>query len=345
VNVVQVRSAQELTELGLNIFRAATASEENARGVVGSLIAANLAGHDSHGVIRIPSYVEDIQKGRLLPDGEPFITHETASTAIVDGASTFGQLGAGLAAQTAARKAREAGLAGAAAFRCHHTGRIGEWAELGASHGMITMVAASGAHGPHQVAPFGGKSAALGTNPIAWGVPRRGGQAPILLDFATSGAAQGKLMVARAKRDPVPAGWILDSEGRATTDVEDFYQGGVLLPFAGHKGYALSVIVELLAVGLSGGEIVPRTARGSCLFVACIDPAAFRPDRGFEETVENVAGRLKSVPPAEDFQEVLLPGEPEARARAQRSEQGIPLPDATWEAILAVARDLGVAVG
>jgi hydroxycarboxylate dehydrogenase B len=342
LTVVQVRSARELTDLGLAIFEAAGASEENAAGVVGSLISANLSGHDSHGVIRIPSYIEEIGKGRLLPAATPSITHETASTAIVDGASTFGQLGARVTAETAARKAREVGLAGAAAFRCHHTGRIGEWAEVGASQGMVTLVAASGAHGPHLVAPFGGKSASLGTNPIAWGVPRADGQPPILLDFATSAAAQGKLMVARAKREPVPAGWILDSDGRPTTDVEEFYAGGVLLPFAGHKGYALSVIVELLAVGLSGGEVVPANERGSCLFVACVSPTAFRPDGGFSQTVENVAGRLKSVSPAEGFDEILLPGEPEAHARARRSQDGIPLPDSTWEAIVGVARDLGL---
>ena len=343
--MVQLRSADELRSLGIAIFTAAGASQKNAAGVMASLVSANLAGHDSHGVIRIPSYVQDIKNGRLRPSTEPLVERETAATATVDGQATFGQLGARLTAQTAARKARETGLAGAALYRAHHTGRIGEWAELGAGEGLITMVAAAGAHGPRQVAPFGGKSATLGTHPIAWAVPRRGGQPPILLDFATSAAAQGKLMVARAKREPVPSGWIIDREGRATTDVEDFYAGGVLLPFAGHKGYALSVIVELLAVGLSGGDSVDPKERASCLYVSCIDPNVFRPDGGFLETVERVAERLKAVPPAEGFSEILLPGEPEARSREQRSRDGIPLPDATWETILEVARELGAAVG
>lgn len=339
--MVQVRSAQELTDLGVAIFKAAGASPENAEGVVSSLVKANLAGHDSHGVIRIPSYVEDIKKGRLQASASPFVSQETSSTAVIDGASTFGQLGARLTASTAARKAREAGIAGTSAFRCHHTGRIGEWAELGASQGMVTMAAASGAHGPHQVTPFGGKSPSLGTNPISWAVPRQSGQPPILLDFATSGAAQGKLMVARAKREPVPAGWILDSRGEATTDVEEFYQGGMLLPFAGHKGYALSVIVELLAVGLSGGQAVPVSGRGGCLFVVCIDPAAFGQKDAFSTSVERIAGRLKAVPPASENGEILVPGEPEARARVQREREGIPLADSTLEAIMGVARELG----
>jgi len=342
--MVQVRSARELTELGVSIFLAAGATADNAAGVVRSLVGANLAGHDSHGVIRIPSYVEEIGRGRLDPIAKPSVENETGSTAIVDGAATFGQLGARLTAETAARKARDVGLAAAAAYRCHHTGRIGEWAELGAELGMITMAAASGARGPRQVAPFGGRVAALGTNPIAWAVPRAGNRPPILLDFATSAAAQGKLMVARAKQEPVPAGWILDADGRPSTDVEDFYNGGVLLPFAGHKGYALSIIVELLAVGLSGGPRAPATERGACLFVTCIDPAAFRPADEFVQTVEQVADRLKRVPPAEGFGEVLVPGEPEARSGAERTRDGIPLPDATWEAIASTARSLDVDV-
>jgi uncharacterized oxidoreductase len=207
---------------------------------------------------------------------------------------------------------------------------------------MVTLVMGSGAHGPHRVAPFGGRAAALGTNPIAWGIPRSGGQAPILLDYATSAAAQGKLMVARATREPLPQGWVLDAGGRPTTEVEDFYAGGVLLPFAAHKGYALSVIVELLAVGLSGGDAVPRTERGSCLFVLCVDPETFRAENGFASTVDTIAARLKAVPPADGVEAVLLPGEPEVRSRAERAANGIPVPGAVWQSILTTARQLGL---
>ena len=339
---MQVKSAQELHDLGFAIFKTAGATPENAEGVTSSLVSANLAGHDSHGVMRIPSYVEDIHNGRIRPAATPIITQEKHATAIIDCAGTFGQLGARLTAQTAVRKAKEVGIGSAALFRANHTGRIGEWAELGASQGMITIATASGPF-VRLVAPFGGRERSLGTNPIAWAVPRPGGRPPILLDFATSAAAQGKLMVARAKQEPVPRGWILDAEGRSTTDVEDYFAGGVLLPFAGHKGYALSVIVELMAVALSGGDAVPKTERGSCVFVACFDPGAFRPDDLFGESVERVTSRLKAVKPADGFEEVLLPGEPEARAREQRLREGIPLPDATWKAISSVAHDLGIA--
>lgn len=342
--MVQTRDAETLGDLSQAIFLAAGATPENAEGVTRSLIGANLAGHDSHGVIRIPSYIAEINNGKLRPANVPFVSHETAATAIVDGNSTFGQVGARMTATIAANKANEIGIAAASAFRCHHTGRIGEWAELGARAGLITFAAASGAHGPYQATPFGAKSKALGTNPFSWAIPRAGGQPPILLDYATTGGAQGKLMVARARKEPVPEGWILDKQGNPTTDVEEFYDGGMLLPFAGHKGYAMSVIVEMLAVGLSGGQVVPEGERGSCLFVCCIDPGTFRADDDFLDTVENVAARLKSQQPAEGFDEVLLPGEPESRSRADRTEKGIPLPDATWDAIATVARDLHVAL-
>ena len=152
-------------------------------------------------------------------------------------------------------------------------------------------------------------------------------------------------MMARARGEPVPPGWILDADGRPTTNVEEFYRGGMLLPFAEHKGYALSVIVELLAVGLSGGEVASTTERGACLFVTCIAPDRFRPAEEFIRTVESVVRRLKAVPPVTDGEEVLLPGEPEARMRARRLRDGIPVPAASWDAIATVARDLGVATG
>ena len=325
------------------IFTAAGATAENAEIVTHSLVDANLTGHDSHGVIRIPHYVKEIHDRRLDPKGSPTVIRETGATAVLDGAATFGQVGSRVAADLAIRKAREAGLGSVAAMNCHHTGRIGEWVERAAAAGMVGMAATAGEGSPRQVAPYGGARGALGTNPIAWAMPRAGGRPPILLDYATSAVAQGKLQVALAKGEPVPPGSIVDAEGRPTTDVEDFFAGGLLLPFAGHKGYSLAVVVQLLAVGLSGGERVD--GRGSCLTVLAIDPGAFRPPDEFARYAETVAERLKAVPPAPGFSEVLVPGEPEARTREARSHDGIPLPDRTWEAIQATARELGISVG
>lgn len=334
--------SRQLTDLATAIFTAAGASPENADGVVSSLISANLAGHDSHGVIRIPYYVKEIKDGNLDPRARPFIVRESPTTAVVDGAGTFGQVGAHFAADVAVQKARATGLSLVAAMHCHHTGRIGQWVEEIAAAGMVGMATTSGVTGPYQVAPFGGAGGGLSTNPMAWAVPRAAGHAPILLDYATSAVAQGKLQVARAKKAPVPPGSIINAAGEPTTDVEEFFAGGLMLPFAGHKGYALGVMVELLSVGLSGGDTAVPAGRSSCIQLLAIDPSALRPAADFTAYVERLAARLKAVPPAPGFSEVLLPGEPEAQTRATRQRDGIPVPDATWEAIRATAGDLGV---
>jgi LDH2 family malate/lactate/ureidoglycolate dehydrogenase len=302
-----VRGVEELRLLGEAIFVAAGATRENAEAVTAALIGANLAGHDSHGVIRIPSYIEEIRNGRLQPAATPRVVQETPSTAVVDGAQTFGQLGAKLTAATAARKASEVGLGAATARGCFHTGRIGEWTELGANQGYITFAAAANADGAlRTVAPFGGKQVNLGTNPCSWAIPRPGGKPPILLDYATSAAARGKLLVARAAGRPVPDGWIVDREGQPTTDAEDFFTGGMLLPFGGHKGYALSAVVEMLAVGLSGGQRVAPGQGASTIFVICIDPQAFQLEADFYESVEGIAARLAATPPADGVEAVPL---------------------------------------
>ena len=174
--------AERLTEVAMAIFTAAGATRENAEGVVSSLIDANLTGHDSHGVLRIPYYVKEIQEGKLDPKASPFVVRETASTAVVDGAATFGQVGSRFATDVAIRKARDASLAVVAAMHCHHTGRIGEWVERAAAAGMVGMAVTAGPRGPYSVAPHGGAKGALGTNPMAWALPRGGGRPPVLLD-------------------------------------------------------------------------------------------------------------------------------------------------------------------
>lgn len=344
---MQVHTADRLRDLVTATLLAAGATDSNARIVAHSVVDSNLAGHDSHGVMRIPGLVRDALSGRLKPAASPNVTQESRSSAVVDGGSTFGHVGSRFATEIAVRKARETSIAGVALTRANHTGRIGEWAEIGASDGMVTLVLGSRANSSRgtaggTLAPWGGRTGALGTSPIAWSVPRRGGQPPILLDFATSAVAQGKLQIARATGESVPLGWIIDAEGRPTTDVEAFFRGGAQLPFGGHKGYALALMVSLLSIGLSAGDELDRSEHASCLFIVCVDPAAFRPAEDFLEFVEQTAARIKAVPPAEGFDEVLLPGEPEARSRIARTRDGIPLPDEIWAELVRTAEGLGI---
>jgi hydroxycarboxylate dehydrogenase B len=337
-------SADRLTKVATDIFRAAGASKENTDVVVSALVGANLAGHDSHGILRIPAYVNDIKNGRLDPKAAPEVVHEAGSTAIVDGGATFGQVGARFAADTAVEKARKTGIAAVTARNCHHTGRIGEWAERVATAGFVGFATTAGIRGPYSTVPFGGAKGALGTNPLAWAFPRTGGKPPILLDYATSAVAQGKLQVARAKGEPVPPGCIIDKDGNPTTNVEDYFAGGNLLPFAGHKGYSLSVVVDLLAVGLSGGALVAEGTRGSCFFVLAMNPTSFVSQADFDSYVESISERMTSTPPAPGFSRVLLPGEPESSTRADRLKNGIPVAERTWEQLHETASGLGAAI-
>ena len=336
--------AERLQALTQAIFERVGAPPDIAQRVAEALVESNLAGHDSHGVIRIPSYVEAVRRGHVIPDARPTVQKESAVLALVDGGWAFGQVSAAFATDLAVRKAREHGLAVVGIVRCTHIGRLGEYPTMAARQGVIALVTAggslaSGVRGP--AAPYGGRGRALGTNPIAVGVPG-GDFPPLLLDFATTAVAGGKIMVARARRQPLPPGAILDPEGNPSTDPEDFYRGGVMLPFGGHKGYALSMVVELLSGPLTGADAHAATGRTSGTFILAIDAGLFRPLAEFVSVADRVYRQVKETPPAPGFEEVLLPGEPEWRTRARRLAEGIPIEEATWSAIVQVARDLGI---
>ena len=335
-----VFTAEQLRVVGRRIFVAAGAPDDIAALVAHSLVESNLAGHDSHGVIRIPAYVLAIQRGNLIPNARPSVLRETPTTAVVSGNWAFGQIAAAFAVELAISKARAGHLAAVGVVQCNHIGRLGEYAELAARAGLISMITVGGFPGG-ATAPHGGAGRALGTNPFAFGVPAAG-FAPMIVDFATTVVAEGKLQVARAKKEPVPLGWILDKEGRPTTDVEDFYAGGTLLPLGGHKGYSLGMVAEVLSGALPGVDAFRGDRAGSGMFVLAVDPEVFRPFEEFAAAVASLFQRVKSVPPAPGFDEVLVPGEPEERSRMRRQAEGIPVPEETWSRLESVARELGV---
>jgi len=219
---------------------------------------------------------------------------------------------------------------------------------MAARGGVIGFVTASGFGGQVAAAPFGGRTGLLGTNPLSFGFPS-GDETALLVDFATTAVAAGKIRVARAKGTPLPPGSILDAAGNPTTDAEAFFRGGVMLPFGGHKGYALSLVVELLGRVLSGTDDYAEGNRGGAVYghsgmvVFAIDPGLFRERSAYERDVDETLARVKAVPPAPGFSEVLIPGEPEARAREQRQRDGVEIEAATVEAIRATGASLGLA--
>ena len=339
---MQTRTADELRRLMQGLLEAVGTPAEAARFVGDWLVDANLAGHDSHGVIRILHYFEMVDAGEVDPTAMPVLLGTDGATARIDGGWGWGQLSMQLATETAIELAREYGLGAATVVRSYHIGRVAPYVEQIARGGMIGLATSNA--GP-AVAPYGGRDRVMGTNPIAWAVPRADGKAPICLDVATSSVAEGKLRVAQAKGEAIAPGLILNSEGRPSIDPNDFYAGGALVPFGAHKGSGFSILAQLLGVGLAGAmpDVLSQKRGGNGPFVLALDIARFRPLDEFIAAVEMQADVVNASAPAEGFDRVLLPGEPEIETRARRVTEGIPVPDRTWDDLMALAEKLEVA--
>jgi LDH2 family malate/lactate/ureidoglycolate dehydrogenase len=339
-------SAERLTDVSTAIFRAAGTPDDISDLQARSLVGSNLAGHDSHGVIQIPRYVEQLRDGRIVADARPEIRAEGASIIQADGGWGFGQYTAHACMNLAVEKARANQLALCTVTRVNHIGRLGEWAEQAASAGLIGMLGVSWGAGPYAGTPYGGAARVLSTNPIAFGIPLADGK-NLVLDYATTAVAEGKLFFARAKGASVPDGWIVDSQGRPTNDVAEFYErGGMLLPFGGHKGFALAMVIELLSITLTGADLPPDDfGRKNGAFFLAIDPTAIRSLDDFRASAATFCERIVGVPPAPGSAGVLLPGEPEERNRRARAAEGIELAESTWEAIRGAAASVGADIG
>lgn len=338
-------SPDALIELGAQIFSANGAPNDIAHVVAASLVAANLTGHDSHGVIRIPDYVQEIREGLLQPAAQPRLIEGQQAVGVVSGEWGFGQLAGRLATDEAVRRAREFGVGAVGVVRCNHLGRMGEYMERATEQGYVAMVWVGGLY-PVAV-PYGGRRRTLGTNPIAIGFPVRDDH-PMIMDFATTTVAVGKIMLARAAHKPLPLGCIVDSNGDPTTNAEDYYHGGALLPAAAHKGFGLAVASELLSQALTGADAihdvpstVPMHDRSGALFMA-IDPAAMRPADDAKAQARRIVDRIRDIPPAAGVDRVRTPGQTEVESRRQRATTGIDLPDETWRSIVECAHAAGI---
>jgi hydroxycarboxylate dehydrogenase B len=338
-------SAEKLTTAASAIFEAAGTPSDIAAFMASSLVGANLAGHDSHGVIHIPTYVAGIKNGGIVPDARPEVVNEGAGIVQVDGGWGFGQYGAHISMDLAIKKAKQGQIALVTMIRAGHIGRVGQWVEEAAQSGVIGMAGVSFGNGPFAATPFGGAGKVLSTNPLAIGAPLPG-TAPFVSDFATTAVAEGKLRVAKAKGMAVPDGWLVDAEGRPTNDVDEFYnRGGMLQTMGGHKGYALSLAVEIMSIALSGADTAQGdNGRYDGAFFIAIDPSGVRPLANFTAAAGAICDRAAGVPPAPGSAGVLIPGQPEDRNRQHRLANGIELAESTWEAIQDTARELGAPV-
>ena len=328
-----------LEQFGQDVFTAAGAPTDIADAVSRSLVLADLSGHPSHGVMRIPDYVGYIHEGLVDPRVRPSVKHVTANAVFVDGHWGFGQITAAEAVAAVVKLAQASGIAMAGMINCNHVGRVGEWVELAAASDVIAVMIVGG---PSDIvtAPFGGAETALSTNPIAAGVPASSHD-PMILDFATSAQAVGKIRIAQARGLPVPENSILDSEGNPSTEPDDFFNGGLLLPFGGHKGSALSILIDALGSGLTGSEQTDRYHKLGSVLIG-ISPTVFRPRSEYGAAVDGLFDRVTGAQPAPGFNEVLLPGEPERRARSEHRRSGVEVAPATLQTLVDTAERLGV---
>ena len=339
-------SSEQLIEIAKGLLVAAGASEEEAAVVARYNIGANLVGHDSHGIILIPQYIERIKAGHIVPQAPWEITQETATTTVIDGHWGFGYAVTDRAMRYTIEKAKKQNVAAATVFRQSHIGRLASYPLLAAGEGMIAMITADSGRSPKHVAPFGGGKARLGTNPICFAVPSNL-EGPLVFDMATSAAAAGKINVATARGDQVPAGWLIDNEGKPSTDPRVLKAGGALLPLGGTEGYkgtGLAVIVEILSGLLTGlGFGVEPTGRhNDGCFIAVFNVAAFRSLDTFKQEVTEFAEYLKATPPAQGYTEVYYPGEIEFKKEQDRRKNGVPVEDATWNKIKELAAGYGL---
>ena len=348
-------TASNLRKLAIDVFKAVDAPEDHATVVADHLVEANLVGMDSHGMIRVPQYVRIIREGKLKPAAQYEIVRETSTMAVIHGHSVFGQVAATAAMNLSIDKARAHSLAVVALSNCAHTGRLGHYTTMAANANMIGMMVVNAGGAGQWVAPFGGTDRRLATNPISIGVPT-GGPDPLLMDMASSVSAEGKVRSILHKGGMLPPGWIQNYLGQPTTDPKDLYEPelGSILPIGGnvgYKGFALSVMIDVLAGALSGAGCVRDDApsptgysEDGALMIA-IDIESMTPLDEFIESIKLQREHIKASPPGEGFSEVFMPGELEARAKADRTANGVPVADETWRQIAEVTDSLGLVSG
>ena len=343
-----VFNADRLREISANVFTAFGVTADEAQLVAKFIVKSNLVGHDSHGVIRIPQYINDIKKGSIVPGARVEVVSESPSHAVLNGNWGFGYSGAVVAMEMAIQKAAACGMSAVGLHNSNHIGRLGSYPTMAADRGMIGMLTVN-AHGAGaSTVPWGGTARRLPTNPICFALPS-GKDWPLLLDITTSVVAEGKVRVKRNRGEPTPEGWIIDANGNPTTDPKKFYDPprGALLPLGGivgHKGFGLGMIVDILSGVLTGAgctrENAPRGGNG--VFMTAINIERFVPLHEFKRQVDEFVAYVKSSPTLPGMKEILVPGEMEAREEQKRLKEGIFVEDETWRQIVELSREKGL---
>lgn len=337
-----------------SVIKAAGSSAKEAEQVAANLVLANLSGHDSHGVGMLPRYVDAVLEGGLSPNAGIRVVLDGGALLTLDGQRGYGQVVGMQAMALGMERAKTHGSCIVALGNAHHLGRIGHFAEMAVAEGLVALHFVNVLSRP-VVAPWGGADGRYGTNPCCIGVPLQGRE-PFVLDFATSRVAQGKMRVAYNEGRQVEPGYLIDAQGRPTTDpgvvvvpqVDAQGHGlfGALMAFGEHKGYGLAVACELLGGALTAGGTWHRPADAARAVVngmltILIDPAKLGTQTSFAQEALAFVDWLQQSPAAPGHEGVRIAGEPERAARAQRQQEGISIDDQTWAEILAAGDKVG----
>jgi uncharacterized oxidoreductase len=338
--------AEDLQALVTSACEKMGTRREDANLVASLLVRANLCGYDSHGVFRLAQYHTWWKAGLLNPGAQPVIAEETALAAKVDGQHAFGQVVAHVATRVAIDKARRGGFAVVTAKNSNHVGRLVDYAETIQSAGLIGLVMVNDSGSGQFVVPWGGIDPRLATNPIAMGIPGAEGGG-ILFDFSTSAAAFGKVRQLQMRGEPAPFGWLIDASGRETTDPASLFSEprSSLLPAGGHRGFALSLVVEVLAGILSGAGFAnphPGPEEMNGIFILAADVSWFVPLDEFRSQVDQLTAYVKTSRPMPGVGPVHIPGEDSRADETRRRREGIVLNEENWAKLAGVLRDLGL---
>ena len=343
-------SPDKLERFATALLAAGGATADEATVVGKSLVRANLCGYESHGVMRIPFYVQALADGEVVSRAPLTVTSESDTRLVTDANWGFGQVQTGDVLCRLIDKAKQNGLAIGTIIHCGHIGRLGEYCEDAAAKNLVSMLMVNSHGAAVRVAPPGGTAPRLSTNPLAIGVPHR--DEPLVLDFSTSATAEGKVRVKKIAGEKCPEGWLLDSHGRPTTDPNALYATppGSILPMGGaqaYKGFGLGLMIEILTGALSGGVTArekPFPKKGNCVFLLLLDPASFGGTDHFQAEVEQLVEYIRNCPRIPGVDRILLPGDPERITLAQRTAHGISLDDENWSQLAKLAERLKVSI-
>src|SRR3954469_5256023 len=333
------------------IVTAGGSSPTEAAIVAEHLVEANLRGHDSHGVGMLVAYVRDLENGTLKANQTPEIVSDTGTISVWDARAGYGQVIARQAVEWAIEAARQHGVAVNGLRNAHHIGRVGTYGEIAARAGMVALHFVNVAWGPPPVTPFRGREGRFLTNPVCIAIPGTDNNEPILLDFATSRVALGKVRVAHNAGKPMLDGALLDHAGRPTTDPSVMYTEprGVVLPFGEHKGSGLALVCELLAGAIVGSTSVstmtpPERGILNGMLSIVIDPARLNTRDSMMAEIDAMIGWVKSAAPSDPELPVLVAGEPEQIAKAERMKNGVYVDDETWSQLSAIAERYQISI-